>query len=397
MLLQSVEIRSVDNRHELEVCYDLWATVFPNPRSFFQERLDFDASYRLETTWVALVDGQIAAAVQVFPYLTWLDEVHVKNAGIGSVATLPAYRGLGLAQQILRQVSSWMKAEKFDLSLLFTGIYPYYEQVGWYCLEETQLVLQREQFSNHSAVPSLSYRVRKIQAQDLLAVAALYNKFNLRRTGARIRTEDYWEGLLRWSRGDFYVVLGGAEIVGYALAALDEDLFLQLKELVYLSSHPQASIALLAAVWDAYPAAQAVRVRLPSDHVLSDFLLRLTAQQTAFNPMMWQVVDVGALLQKLKPVLTRRSANLELAGETRTLWQIGGTQLVMVVQRDHVEVEVAQTPLRYQGVLKVSTPEFVQLVLRGATTLPDRLIGQFPYLSELFPKQPGLLWSSDFF
>lgn len=193
------------------------------------------------------------------------------------------------------------------------------------------------------------------------------------------------------------MLLERERIVAYALTDVDPDKVVQLKELVYLRSQPQASIDLLGAVWESYPDVKVIRTRLPNDHALRDFLCQLGAEPSVFNPMMWQVVDVVGLLQKLKHVLTRRAANLEQAEQTRTLWQIGDTQLVLAVQRNYVELESAQAPLRYQRVLKFSMAEFVQMLLRGATTLPERIVDQFPYLNTLFPEQPGLLWSSDFF
>ena len=118
----SIQVRQIINRQELENCYDLWDSVFEVGRPFFQVRLDADSSYALETTWGAWIDGRLASAVQIFPYLARYGTVCLKVGGIGNVATLPEYRGQGLAQLILRQQVQWMKAMDYDLSLLFTGM-----------------------------------------------------------------------------------------------------------------------------------------------------------------------------------------------------------------------------------------------------------------------------------
>jgi len=62
--LEKIEVRAVRSKDELNEAYDLWGEVFPEDRSFFQERLDFDNSYDLNTTWIAKVNGDVAASVQ---------------------------------------------------------------------------------------------------------------------------------------------------------------------------------------------------------------------------------------------------------------------------------------------------------------------------------------------
>jgi predicted acetyltransferase len=71
--------------------------------------LDYDKAYSMETTWVALVNGVVAAAIQIFPFQIRWGSVELKVGGIGNVATLPEYRSRGLAQQILHRQSSFMK------------------------------------------------------------------------------------------------------------------------------------------------------------------------------------------------------------------------------------------------------------------------------------------------
>ncbi|MDA8206843.1 MAG: GNAT family N-acetyltransferase, partial [Thermaerobacter sp.] len=83
----AIEVRQIVNRTELEQCYDIWGSVFPEERAFFQERLDYDRSYQLETTWIAAVDGVIASAMQIFPYVARYGIAQLRVGGIGSVAT----------------------------------------------------------------------------------------------------------------------------------------------------------------------------------------------------------------------------------------------------------------------------------------------------------------------
>jgi len=131
------EIRQIVGRSELEQCYDLWDRAFAVGRPYFQLRLDHDREYREETTWGAFVDGTLASAIQIFPYWAHYGSVALQIAGMGNVATAPEFRHRGLAQMVLRQQILWMQRMGFDLSLLFTGIPSFYQQVGWHLFTST--------------------------------------------------------------------------------------------------------------------------------------------------------------------------------------------------------------------------------------------------------------------
>lgn len=118
--METIDIRPVVTQNEFERACELWGTVFPEDRSFFQDRLVHDTSYHMDTTWIASVDGTIASAMQIFPYRMRWGSAELKAGGIGNVATLPQYRSRGLAQLLLRRQSEYMASHGYDLSLLFT-------------------------------------------------------------------------------------------------------------------------------------------------------------------------------------------------------------------------------------------------------------------------------------
>ncbi|MEK3724683.1 GNAT family N-acetyltransferase [Paenibacillus sp. FSL H8-0034] len=130
--METIHIRTIHSRKELEQIYDVWDTVLPRGKSFFQERLEYDNAYSTDTTWIAVIDGVIAAAVQLFTLRIRFGSLELKLGGIGNVSTLPEYRKRGLAQRILRRQSEFMKQNGYDLSLLNTNIQSFYEQVGWF-------------------------------------------------------------------------------------------------------------------------------------------------------------------------------------------------------------------------------------------------------------------------
>ena len=127
--MKKVQIRPIRNNHELESCYDLWEKVFPNDRVFFKRRLESDETYDLNSTWVAIVDQKLASAVQVFAFTIWVGNTPFTVSGIGNVATLEEYRGLGYARQILLQINKLMKSRHDDFSLLLTNKFSLYKEI----------------------------------------------------------------------------------------------------------------------------------------------------------------------------------------------------------------------------------------------------------------------------
>ncbi len=395
--MEAVHIRPLENRQELAACYDLWNEVFPNGRAFFQRRLDLDADYDLETTWVAIANGKIVSAAQVFAYDTWIADVQVKNAGIGNVATLKAYRGRGFARQILRQVGKWMTANQYDLSLLFTGSFSFYEQIGWERHLESVWTIGREPLTQHLLAVAPLAEIRPFADADLASVAALYDQFNLQRTGARVRSEAYWKGLAQWSYDESMVVEEQGKIAVYARFSRYPSDVLEIKELVYDIGHGQAAVSLVRSLLHAFPDVAEVRTRMPQEHALSAVFAQAGGERQAYDPMMWKVVDSASLLAKLRPILARRAAGLSLDRPMRVLWQVGDRDLLLTVAPAGVEAREATGAIAYEMRVKTSISEFVHLWLWGAATIGNPQLSENGLLRALFPEQPGILWSSDFF
>ncbi len=218
-----LEIRPVAGYEELEGCYDLWDAVFPDGRAFFQERLAYDRTYHLETTWVAVMDGVLAAAQQIFPYRARYRDVVVTVGGVGNVATLPSFRHRGLAQALLGRQMAWMRAERFDVGLLFTGIPDFYRQLGWHSVTlgvELKLPRSRVFAADSSRDPTIDIRPADLDGEDLVALLDLYQRDNATRPWTRIRDLDYWTDLKRWThqeRLQVWLACAQSEFIAYLI------------------------------------------------------------------------------------------------------------------------------------------------------------------------------------
>lgn len=395
--MEDIEIRAVRSRDELEETFDLWAEVFPENRSFFQERVDLYTHYDKETTWVARTERKIVSAVHVFPYYISLENIFLKVGGIAYVATLPDYRGKSLAQIILKRLTRWMNFHGYDLSLLFTPINAYYEKLGW-------TTVPRKSYSlKELYLPSIDeerkYSVTDFEEKDLREVQKIYEQFNQKYIGPRIRMLDYWKGQIRWQKEDpgrFLVARKDGKIVGYIRAKFNADGEITLNECCYLQDEEQSVVALLREVLSKRQEFKNLRASVPNSHMLYQLFQKNRAEEEFITEEMWKVLDLKRLVKKLEPILSKR-LNQEYIKErggsfpSSILLACGASEIFISFHHGIVDIQAPIDSLYYQKLLKLKENEFISLLLKGKERNDDLII------SALFPKQPYQLWDLDSF
>lgn len=398
--MEQIEIRPIQGRDELDACFDLWATVFPENRAFFQQRLDYDPNYTEETTWIAKVNGELAAAVQLFLYETSLDGCILKVGGIGNVATLPAYRGRSLTQLILQRQSMWMKRKGIDLSLLFTGINPFYEKVGWDTVLHTSYNLETSKaLSFISAKKGMepSYTIEPFEPHQLDQVNAIYESFSPLYFGPAIRTADYWEGQLNWLKEapeEFQVALEEQQVVAYLRVKKGRDAGLEITEACYKPGHESACLALVEDVLLKKNEVKQLKAELPKSHALTSFFIEGGAECRDESYAMWKIMDLTALFTKLKEVFFKRlqAASLErnVGIPSPLLIQSGGQEVLLHLRHDSVEVQDPEEHLTYQGFYKRKPVELLSDLINGSPF-------EEPIIKTLFPNREAAFWKTDTF
>lgn len=398
--MEQIEIRPIQGRDELDACFDLWATVFPENRAFFQQHLDYDPNYTEETTWIAKVNGELAAAVQLFPYETLLDGCILKVGGIGSVATLPAYRGRSLTQLILQRQTKWMKRKGFDLSLLFTGINPFYEKVGWDTVLHTSYNLETSKvhpFISAKRGRGPCYTIEPFEPHRLEQVKAIYESFSPLYFGPAIRTPDYWEGQMNWLKEkpeEFQVALENQQVVAYLRVKEGRDLCLEITEACYKPGHESACLALVEDVLMKKPEVKHLKAALPKSHALTSFLIEGGAEPGEESYAMWKIVDLSALFSKLKEVFLKRlqasSLKRDVEIPTPLLIQSGGQEVLLLLRHDSVEVQEPGEHLTYQGFYKRKPAELLSDLINGSPI-------EEPIIKTLFPNREAAFWRTDTF
>lgn len=388
----SIQVRPVVGRAELEAAYDLWATVFDEGRAFFQERIDYDPAYRPETTFVAMVDGELAGAIQIFPYQAYWGTVRVQVGGVGNVATLPQFRHRGIAQLILRQQIGWMEEMGFDFAHLFTGIPAFYAQMGWRAFPDGEGYRVVE---GPPGSPPAGLRIRTGDFdQDRSLLAELYAAASPAVHLAWVRSPGYWAGLARWQARQnpaLWIAEQDGRPIGYAIGGRGRDQRPRLRELIVRPGFEGAARPLWDVFRESLGVDEGLVLSLPPGHPL----LEGASPSPVASGAMWRRFDPARLLRRLTPELERRWQTT--GGGPDSALAIGvGEDPVFVLRAHDDRVEVlapSAAPLTVDEARVISPDDFTRLVITGAA---GRSLDH-PLLRRLFPETVPFLWEADHF
>lgn len=118
---------------ELTTVWEVLCGAFgEEPRERFRRQIWEDSTFAVEQIRIAEVDGKIVSHVWVAERpVFYRGQAILPMGGIGGVGTLPEYRGQGLATLLLDDAIAYMKRKGHAISMLFTGINPFYARLGW--------------------------------------------------------------------------------------------------------------------------------------------------------------------------------------------------------------------------------------------------------------------------
>jgi predicted acetyltransferase len=183
---------------DFEEIVRMTATAFGDPSSDWpREHTEHDPNHTADLHRICVVDGRIVSAMLIAWHTVHYGSALLKHAGVGDVGTLPDERHHGYSTMVLKDAIAHMQRLGAHFSILYTGIQPFYERLGW-------AILPIE-------VPRFAFRQREAAASDARAwvedfdadrhlegVRAVYNEFNARKTATTVRESAYWD--LRFRR-----------------------------------------------------------------------------------------------------------------------------------------------------------------------------------------------------
>lgn len=367
---------------DLLVEYDL-------PRAYFEPYYLGDPTYRPEHSWIAEQDGQLAAHLRMYSRWIRVHGVALLIAGVGNVITGRAFRGQGYAHDLLRAMTAGAAADGFAYSLLWTHLPSLYERHGW------ALVDQRAVRASLPVPPTLSARITSFLPDDLPEVARLYEATNVLRTGPTVRSRDYWRAQLAWLREDANSFLiartSEASLAGY-VRGRPRHSDVEILELAVAPTDVTTGRALLGSV--ARHHGGQVQAWLPPS--LLDVVPRAERDMEDDSRFMGRVLDLGALVQALRPVLERRLAAAGVrAGACWLTTSTGAAELRLsegqLVLHSHPRERTSAC---------LNEAELAHLLFHGYDdTAVELLDGRrdTDILRVLFPAQDFVVWPADKF
>ncbi|MFI5457287.1 MAG: enhanced intracellular survival protein Eis [Isosphaerales bacterium] len=300
-----------------EAVYQTLLHVFHGPdRESFLGALS-DPVYRPDQRILAKVNGRIVSHLHLTERMIRYGSVTIPVNGVMWVGTLPEFRGMGFAQNLMRLASERGRETGVAVQVLTTGMPQFYRPLGWG-------VCGRQTFAQTMSrnLPSVSdgviegrgafWHVRPWRQVELGDLMTLYELQYARSTGTIVRSEEYW----RWMIGRKYahviwVACHGEAVKGYAFIKDHKIL-----EIAYDPAHPQALQALLGrvraeALERAYPE---VIVHAPTNHPVIDAVReaagRIVEQDAQEGTVsMYHIADLGRFLKCIVPELARRASD----------------------------------------------------------------------------------------
>ena len=211
--------------------------------------------YDPEHLLVAEVDGKLVSQMGVRTGSIWVSGQPFPAGLVGTVCTLPEYRGKGIGAVMLREAGNWMSKRGLAFSYLHTSEarYGFYGRAGYRLgvIDRPKAVLRSAPDTTVARV-SGDLTIRSATAADAGDCNRIYEAHYGRMSGAWSRTDRFWERRIQgrpklWFTGalHFTVAEEGAPI---AYVATEEGEGLHVTELASLPGREPAALALLSAV-----------------------------------------------------------------------------------------------------------------------------------------------------
>jgi predicted N-acetyltransferase YhbS len=351
-----------------EAVYQTLLHVFHGPdRESFLGALG-DPVYQPDQRLLVKVDGRIVSHLHLTERRIRYGSVSIPVNGVIWVGTLPEFRGMGFAQNLLKLASQRACENGVPLQVLTSGMPQFYRPLGWgICGRQTTGQIISRNLPQVADVATdargTQWQVRPWRQVELGNLMALYELQYASTTGSIIRSEEYW----RWMIGRKYahviwVACLGESVKGYAFIK-DHKLL----EVAFDPAYPQALRVLLArvraeALERAYPE---VTVSAPSNHPVMDVIHEASGRvvdQDLYDgtASMYHITDVGRFLKCIVPELARRAAGAECTLPLELGITLDDERWLIHIHGRHSRVEPDKLSRRH---LTLAAPVLVRLLM----------------------------------
>ena len=328
-----------------------------------------DPTYQPDQRILAKVDGRVVSHA----YLAEREVRYGAGATLALnnvmwVGTLPEYRGLGFAQNLIRLADGRGRETGAALQSVTTGMQRFYRPLGYGACGR-QTVGQTLSRNLPQVVDGVAegrggvWHVRPWRQVELGDLMRLYDAQFAGTTGTVVRTEDYW----RWMIGRrfahvIWVACQGEAVRGYAFVKDHRVL-----EIASDPAHPHALRALLGrvraeALERAYPQ---VVVHAPPDHPAIDAIRQASGKvvdldEADGSASMYHIPSLERFLTAAMPELIARAEASHATGALELGLTVDDRRWLLHVERDHARVEPDKLSRRH---LTLTAPSLVRLVM----------------------------------
>ena len=404
------EILELKTDHDAEQLVDLFRVVFGDADASVWQSFHGNAPlYARRWSRVIKYDGKMVCHVCWVPREMRVGCAVLRVGMIGYVVTHPDFRRRGLVAKLMHGWADELTAKGYHLSIIM-GIPEFYEQFGYSFAfpndsRDTAVVLNLEDCRPLPQVPNHSC----FEMADMSVLEHLYQTGNACRTGAFVRSHEYWTGLIeglrqsnKLSHQDIWLVKDAQEqAVGYAFLRHRPQGQYEILEASAPSDAAADGLLALAASNARSTGAKSVELRLPLDHRVTRRALHHGACLSGYSFGNYaRIFNLEELFVALRPELERRLRASE--------WKSWRGTLQMRTDIGDVDIGIADGSIhmgdRSGETLTVDIPQrlLVRLVtgyanVAGVSGLGradiDPLVGSL--LAVLFPKGCPYLWTVD--
>jgi predicted acetyltransferase len=189
-----LHVASADERAQaIRNVHDIWPAD-PDPDEHVRRRLG-SPKFDNATWYVGTLDGRVVAACGCYHVSVRINDAVERASAIGSVHTLPEFRGRRFAPRVLAFAEEQEKLVGKTFSLLYSDISPaYYERLGYRCCPAAQGWV--DPAKSDSKAPASCALTRFQAAAELPALFDLYDRGHARHALSIARWPEYWRYLL---------------------------------------------------------------------------------------------------------------------------------------------------------------------------------------------------------
>jgi len=142
---------------------------------------------------VLLEDGEIVAALKVYPFTMLVNGAPIGMGGVSGVSCLPEARRKGHVGALLRYVLAEMRDRGQPLSALYTPHQALYRKYGYMvAAANLKFSFHPKHVAPYSPQPARG-RAERITEEQLPVVEDLYTRFSEGRTGQHVRSPRWWK------------------------------------------------------------------------------------------------------------------------------------------------------------------------------------------------------------